>query len=82
MIERGEYLIGEPNVPKTAREFWAYVDRRSGDEDLGAASFLEQAHRKHFYFGIADGVKAEVRAVPPVRRAPQCAGRPQNGVGL
>lgn len=59
MIERGEYLIGEPNVPKTAREFWAYVDRRSGDEDLGAASFLEQAHRKHFYFGIADGVKAE-----------------------
>ena len=28
------------------------------DEDLGAASFLEQAHRRHFYFGIADGVKA------------------------
>jgi hypothetical protein len=59
ILERGEYLIGEPNVPKTAREFWAYVDRRSDDEDLGAASFLEQAHRKHFYFGIADGVKAE-----------------------
>lgn len=58
IIERGEYLPGEPNVPRTAREFWAYVDSRSGDEDLGAASFLEQVHRSHFYFGIADGVKA------------------------
>ena len=59
IVERGEYLIGEPNVPKTAREFWAYVDAKCADEDLGAASFLETAHRRHFYFGIADGVKAE-----------------------
>ena len=59
LIERGEYLPGEPDVPKTAREFWAYVDARSDDEDLGAASFLEQVHRRHFYFGIADGVKAD-----------------------
>jgi hypothetical protein len=58
LIERGEYLPGEPDVPKTGREFWAYVDSRSDDEDLGAASFLEHAHRRHFYFGIADGVKA------------------------
>lgn len=58
LIERGEYLPGEPDIPKTAREFWAYVDRLSDDEDLGAASFLELAHRPHFYFGIADGVKA------------------------
>jgi hypothetical protein len=58
MIERGEYLPGEPDVPKTAREFWAYVDSKCDDEDLGAASFLEIAHRPHFYFGIADGVKA------------------------
>jgi len=58
IAERGEYLPGEPDVPSTAREFWAYVDRRSDDEDLGAASFLEQAHRRHFYFGIADGEKA------------------------
>jgi hypothetical protein len=57
--ERGEYLPGEPDVPNTAREFWAYVDSRCDDEDLGAASFLEQAHRKHFYFGIADGVKSD-----------------------
>ena len=59
IAELGEYLPGEPDVPKTAREFWAYVDEQSGDEDLGAASFLEAAHRRHFYFGIADGVKAD-----------------------
>jgi len=58
IVERGEYLPGEPDLPKTAREFWAYVDARSDDEDLGAASFLELSHRRHFYFGIADGVKA------------------------
>jgi len=59
IVERGEYLLGEPDVPKTAREFWAYVDAKCDDEDLGAASFLEIAHRRHFYFGIADGVKAD-----------------------
>jgi hypothetical protein len=59
ILEKGEYLLGEPDIPKTAREFWGYVDRVCDDEDLGAASFLEVAHRKHFYFGIADGVKAD-----------------------
>jgi hypothetical protein len=58
IIERGEYLPGESAVPKTAREFWAYVNSVSDDEDIGAASFLEVAHRPHFYFGIADGVKS------------------------
>ena len=57
-VERGCYLPGE-DVPATAREFWAYVDEMSDDPDLGAASFLEQVHRRHFYFGIADGVKAD-----------------------
>jgi len=59
LIERGEYLPGESGVPRTAREFWAYVDSKCDDRDLGAASFLETAHRPHFYFGIADGVKAD-----------------------
>ena len=59
IVERGEYLIGEPDVPRTAREFWAYVDALCDDDDLGAASFLEIAHRRHFYFGIADGAKAD-----------------------
>lgn len=59
IVEKGEYLLGEPGIPKTAREFWAYVDAVCEDEDLGAASFLEIAHRRHFYFGIADGVKAD-----------------------
>jgi hypothetical protein len=58
LIERGEYLPGEPDVPKGAREFWAYVDSKCDEDDLGAASFLEVAHRKHFYFGIADGAKS------------------------
>ena len=58
IAERGAYLPGEPDVPSTAREFWAYVDRCCDDEDLGAASFLERMHRRHFYFGIADGVKS------------------------
>jgi hypothetical protein len=58
IAERGEYLPGEPGVPVNAREFWAYVEKVADDEDLGAASFLEQAHRRHFYFGIADGEKA------------------------
>jgi hypothetical protein len=58
-IERGAYLPGAAGVPTNARDFWAYVDELSDDEDLGAASFLEHAHRRHFYFGIADGVKAD-----------------------
>ncbi|GAA4026323.1 hypothetical protein GCM10022281_01130 [Sphingomonas rosea] len=57
--ERGAYLPGETGIPDTARAFWAYVDRKAPDEDLGAASFLETVHRPHFYFGIADGVKAD-----------------------
>ena len=59
LIERGEYLPGESGVPSTAREFWAYVDALCEDDDLGAASFLEHVHRPHFYFGIADGMKAD-----------------------
>ena len=59
LIDRGAYLPGEQGVPSTAREFWAYVDGKCSDDDLGAANFLEQVHRRHFYFGIADGVKAE-----------------------
>jgi len=58
IAERGEYLPGEAGVPSTAREFWAYVESKCDDDDLGAASFLEEAHRRHFYFGIADGEKS------------------------
>jgi len=57
--ERGAYLPGEAAVPEDARSFWAYVDALCDDEDLGAASFLEQHHRAHFYFGAADGTKAD-----------------------
>jgi len=58
IAERGEYLPGE-DTPADAKGFWAYVDRCSDDEDLGAASFLERVHRRHFYFGAADGAKRD-----------------------
>jgi hypothetical protein len=59
IAERGEYLPGEPGIPSEAKAFWAYVDSVCEDEDLGAASFLERAHRRHFYFGAADGPKRD-----------------------
>jgi hypothetical protein len=59
IAERGAYFPGESAPPSNARSFWAYVDLLCDDEDLGAASFLEQHHRRHFYFGAADGVKAD-----------------------
>jgi hypothetical protein len=60
LVERGEYLPGEAHVPADAQAFWAYVDRLCAAEpDLCAASFLETHHRRHFYFGAADGVKAQ-----------------------
>ncbi|PSJ43610.1 hypothetical protein [Allosphingosinicella deserti] len=59
IMERGAYFPGETAPPANARALWAYVDRLCDDEDLGAASFMEQHHRRHFYFGAADGVKAD-----------------------
>jgi hypothetical protein len=58
LVTRGSYLPGD-DVPGDAAAFRAYVDALCDDEDLGAASFLEQHHRRHFYFGSADGRKAD-----------------------
>jgi hypothetical protein len=58
LVTRGSYLPGD-DVPGDAVAFRAYVDHLCEDEDLGAASFLEQHHRRHFYFGAADGPKAD-----------------------
>jgi len=57
-VTRGGYLPGD-EVPVTGPAFWAYVDHVCDDEDLGAASLLERTHRRHFYFGKADGIKAD-----------------------
>ena len=57
-VARQSYLPGDI-VPTTAPAFWAYVDSICADEDLGAASLLEHTHRRHFYFGKADGIKAD-----------------------
>jgi len=56
-LDRGAYLPGETDCV-TARDLWAYVDARSPDEDLGAASFLDSRRGIHFYLGAADGPKA------------------------
>lgn len=59
LLRRGDYLPGEPGLPRDAKAFWAHVDSACEDEDLGAASFLESRHRRHFYFGAADGPKRD-----------------------
>jgi hypothetical protein len=71
--ERGEYLPGEA-APADARAFWAFVDRHSADEDFGAASFLEQAFRRHFYLGAADGAKADYMHFRACEKAFNAAG--------
>jgi hypothetical protein len=58
ILDRGAYLPGESTAPD-ARSFWAWIDAQSGDEDLGAASFLEHRRGRHFYLGAADGPKAD-----------------------
>ncbi|WP_447725492.1 hypothetical protein [Sphingomonas koreensis] len=57
MLDRGAYLPCE-STATDARSFWAWIDAESGDEDLGAASFLDQRRGRHFYLGAADGPKA------------------------
>jgi hypothetical protein len=57
-VTRGAYLPGDETA-LNAKDFRAYVDMCCEDTDLGAASFLEQHHRHHFYFGSADGRKAD-----------------------
>jgi hypothetical protein len=58
IAERGAYFPGEAAPPAEAKALWAYVDALCADEDLGAASFMDIHHRPHFYFGAADGAKA------------------------
>jgi hypothetical protein len=57
-VERGSYFPGDA-TPDSGRAFWAYVNDLCDDPDLGAASLLEKHHRRHFYFGAADGRKAD-----------------------
>ena len=55
-------------MPATAREFWAYVDRMSDDEDLGAASFLERAPPA-LLFRHRRRSEGRLHALPPMRRS-------------
>jgi hypothetical protein len=46
-------------APTPGPAFWHYVNALCNDDDLGAASLVEQHHRREFYLGKADGVKAD-----------------------
>lgn len=55
---RGTYLPGV-DTPDNAPDFWHWLDQQCADVDLGAASFLEERQRRHFYFGARCGRKAD-----------------------
>jgi hypothetical protein len=57
-IDYNSFLPGSA-APVLAKPFWAYVDAACEDDDFGAASFVEQKHRAHFYLGKADGAKSK-----------------------
>ncbi len=57
-VLRGSYLPQE-HTANAAKAFWRYVDAVCEDEDLGAASFVETHHRRHFFLGKADGQKSD-----------------------
>ena len=53
------YLPGT-DAPATPRAFWRWVDGQAAQEpDLGAGGWMAGAGRRHFYFGVGDGTKAD-----------------------
>ena len=53
------YLPGT-DAPACPRLLWRWVDDRARPEaDLGAGGWMQAAGRRHFYFGKADGTKAD-----------------------
>lgn len=56
-VDAGAYLPGD-RAPQSAQAFWGFVENSCTDADCGAASFIEQHYRPHFYLGKADGPKA------------------------
>ncbi|WP_343525200.1 hypothetical protein [Sphingomonas sp.] len=57
-VGRGAHLPGDPPTAD-ARALWRHVEQSCDDPDLGARSFLEERRGRHFYFGAADGRKAD-----------------------
>ena len=81
--ERGAYLPGRARRSRpTPNPSGPMSMPGRDDEDLGAASFLEQVHRRHFYFGIADGVKADFVRFRSCDARIERSGRPQVRLGL
>lgn len=71
--DTGAFLPGSSRAD-TAPAFWAWVDQLCADEDLGAASFVEQHQRRHFYLGKGDGAKAPYMRLRACERTYNAAG--------
>ncbi len=56
-MDKHDYLP-PMQTAKSAPAFWRFVDQACDDPDFGAASFIEQHYRPHFYLGKADGIKS------------------------
>lgn len=56
-LDCGAYLPGSATADD-GPGFWAHVDALCAAEDLGAADFVTDHYRRHFYLGAADGPKA------------------------
>lgn len=72
-LDKQAYLPGVA-TPDNGPEFWAWLDVRVQDEDGGAASFLEEDQRRFFYFGKADGKKADYMRLRQCEQAFNAAG--------
>ena len=68
--ERGAYLPGEADVPDDARELLGLCRRARATTRIWAPRpSWNRSHRRHFYFGIADGVKADFMHFRHMRRS-------------
>ena len=78
-VERGEYLPGEPGVPDDGARILGLCRCASATTRTSAPrASSRQAHRRHFYFGIADGVKADFVHFRQCDARAERAGRPQD----
>jgi hypothetical protein len=68
-------------MPRSGKSLWKLVDAScAADEDLGAASWVEDRHRREFYLGASDGPKAPYMRLRACERAfnAQGGGKPSS----
>ena len=69
IVERGEYLPGEPGVTVDRAGLLGLCRQLKSDEDLGAASFLERRPPQAFLLRDRRRCEGALHALPPVRRS-------------